>query len=81
MPILGTQVVEWLRGHAMNTADPGSSPGQRAILHVTPPSLSCNFLSLYFQIKASMPEKFQFCLWSVLDGYPRRKTNTPFSAR
>ena len=38
------------------TADLGSSPGRWTPLHVTPPSLSCSFLSLYCHIKASMLE-------------------------
>ena len=52
--MLGVQIVEWLRVLATYAADPGLNPGQRTLLHVTPP---LSLLSIHCQIKVSMPEK------------------------
>lgn len=59
MLISGTQVVEWLWVNANCAADPGSNPTKRSFAACHSP-LSLDFLSMYFLINMSVPEKIFF---------------------
>lgn len=56
---LGAPVVEWLRAHAAYAAELGLNPGRRSFTECHSPSLSHDFLSIYFQffLNVSVPEK------------------------